>query len=300
MDPIQKNNEEIAKILTGILPKEINLETEIPGVTLFRIDRSFLRVPLTYYPRIILMAQGKKRVFIGEDTYTYDPTQYLVLSVPIPLECDAVADVNKPILGFGIDVDPAEVAEILLLTEEAKYSGENLPKGIYGASVTEEISNASLRLIQTLTSKTDSLVLGKSIVREIIYRVLMGENGEALQALAHRNRKFFQISQILSRIHKEYDQNLDIAELAISCGMSVSTFHVCFKAVTNSSPLQYIKTVRLQKARSLMITEGTNAITAAERVGYESPSQFSREYKRYFGLSPAKDQTQQLLSVENL
>jgi len=87
--------------------------------------------------------------------------------------------------------------------------------------------------------------------------------------------------------------------LAMACGMSVSTFHVCFKAVTNSSPLQYIKSVRLQKARSLMITEGTNAITAAERVGYESPSQFSREYKRYFGLSPAKDQTQQLLAVEN-
>ncbi|MBM9548407.1 AraC family transcriptional regulator [Leptospira sp. 201903074] len=299
MDPIQKNNEEISKILAGFLPKEKNLETQVPGLTLFRIDHSFVRVPLTYHPRIILMSQGKKRVFIGEDTYSYDPTQYLVLSVPIPLECDAVADVNKPILGFGIEVDPAEVAEILLLTEEAKYTGENVPKGIYGASVTKEISDASLRLIQTLNSKSDSLVLGKSIVREIIYRVLTGENGEALQALAHRNRKFFQISQILTRIHKEYDQNLDIGELAMACGMSVSTFHVCFKAVTNSSPLQYIKSVRLQKARSLMITEGTNAITAAERVGYESPSQFSREYKRYFGLSPAKDQTQQLLAVEN-
>lgn len=299
MDPIQKNNEEISKILTGFLPKEKNLETQVPGLTLFRIDHSFVRVPLTYHPRIILMSQGKKRVFLGEDTFTYDPSQYLVLSVPIPLECDAIAEVNKPILGFGIDVDPAEVAEILLLTEESKYTGENVPKGIYGASVTKEISDASLRLIQTLTSKADSLVLGKSIVREIIFRVLMGENGEALQALAHRNRKFFQISQILTRIHKEYDQNLDVSELAIACGMSVSTFHVCFKAVTNSSPLQYIKTVRLQKARSLMITEGTNAITAAERVGYESPSQFSREYKRYFGMSPAKDQTQQLLAAEN-
>ncbi|EMJ89302.1 AraC family transcriptional regulator [Leptospira meyeri] len=295
MGLIHENNQEIAKILAGILPKENNLETLIPGVSLFRTDKSFIRVPLTYHPRIILMAQGKKRVFIGEDTYTYDPSQYLVLSVPIPLECDAIAEVDKPILGFGIDVNPAEVAEILLLTEETKYIGENIPKGIYGAGVTEEISDASLRLMQTLNSKADSLVLGKSIVREIIYRVLKGENGDALQALAHRNRKFFQISQILSRIHKEYDQNLDIGELAISCGMSVSTFHVSFKAVTNSSPLQYIKSVRLQKARSLMITEGTNAITAAERVGYESPSQFSREYKRYFGLSPAKDQTKQLV-----
>ncbi|PKA22563.1 AraC family transcriptional regulator [Leptospira sp. mixed culture ATI2-C-A1] len=299
MGQIHENNQEIAKILAGILPKEKTFETHIPGVSLFRIDKSFVRVPLTYHPRIILMAQGKKRVFIGEDTYTYDPSQYLVLSVPIPLECDAVAEVGKPILGFGIDVDPAEVAEILLLTEETKYSGENLPKGIYGASVTEEISDASLRLMQTLNSKSDSLVLGKSIVREIIYRVLKGENGEALQALAHRNKKFFQISQILGRIHKEYDQNLDIGELAISCGMSVSTFHVSFKAVTNSSPLQYIKTVRLQKARSLMITEGTNAITAAERVGYESPSQFSREYKRYFGVSPAKHQTQPQAVIAN-
>lgn len=292
MGQVEENNKNIVKHLESLLPKPGNLETGIPGLTLFRINESFVRVPMTYHPRIILMAQGSKRVFLGEDTFSYDPSQYLVLSVPIPLECDAVADENKPILGFAIDVDPQEVAEILLLSDDTKYSGETIPRGIYGASVSKEISDASLRLIQSLFSKTDLRVLGKSIVREIIYRVLIGENGETLQALAHRNRKFFQIAQILNRIHKEYAEEFDINELAFSAGMSTSNFHNCFKAVTNTSPLQYIKAVRLQKARSLMLTEGTNAITAAQKVGYESPSQFSREYKRYFGVSPAKDQVQ--------
>lgn len=299
MGLIEENNREIAKHLETLMPKEGNLNTDIPGLNLFRIDESFVKVPLTYHPRIILIAQGFKRVFLGEDTFQYDPTQYLVLSVPIPLECDAVADKNKPILGFGIDVDPQEVAEILLLADETKYSGENLPRGIYGANVTEEISDASLRLVKTLTSPIDRRVLGKPIVREIIYRVLTGENGEALQALAHRNRRFFQVAQILNRIHKEYTNNLDINELAMQIGMSVSNFHVCFKAVTNTSPLQYIKIIRLQKARVLMLTEGANAVTAAHQVGYESPSQFSREYKRYFGVSPAKHQTQPQVVTAN-
>ena len=155
--------------------------------------------------------------------------------------------------------------------------------------MTDAITDASIRLLTTLSSRTDSRVLGRMIAREIIYRVLMGEKGGALQALAYRNRRFFQIAHVLTKIHEAYNEEMDVQTLAMDLGMSVSTFHTSFKAVTNASPIQYIKNVRLHKARILMAQEGLNAISAALRVGYESPSQFSREYKRYFGVPPAKD-----------
>lgn len=279
---------QMVALLEPLLPKEQFFESAIRGVNLFRIDTSYPRVPKAYDPRIIIMAQGLKRVFIGEETFNYDPSNYLVLSVPMPLDCEAIAEPGKPILGFFIDVDPSEVGEILLEMDDARYSGDSLPRGIYGASMTDAIADASIRLLQTLSSRTDSRVLGRMIVREIIYRVLMGENGGALQALAYRNRRFFQIAHILIKIHKAYHEEMEIRALAMDAGMSVSTFHTSFKAVTNVSPLQYIKNVRLHKARMLMAQEGLNALSAAQRVGYESPSQFSREYKRYFGITPAK------------
>jgi AraC-like DNA-binding protein len=127
------------------------------------------------------------------------------------------------------------------------------------------------------------------IIREILYRVLSGEQGGALQALAYRSGRFFQVARILKKIHGSFDRDLDVKTLASDAGMSISTFHANFKAVTNASPLQYIKSVRLHKARMLMAQEGLNANTAAIRVGYESPSQFSREFKRFFGTTPAKD-----------
>ena len=166
---------------------------------------------------------------------------------------------------------------------------EIFPKGIFGAPLTESIADAAIRLLEALSFPMDGRILGPMIVREIIYRVLCGENGGALEALAYRNRRFFQIARVLNKIHETYNDGLDVRTLAMEAGMSVSTFHTSFKAVTNASPLQYIKNVRLHKARALMTQDGLNAYSAALRVGYESPSQFNREYKRFFGITPAKD-----------
>lgn len=282
---------QMVELLEPLLPKSEFFESTVKGVCLFRIDSSFPRKPTQYGSRIIIMAQGEKRVFLGEETYTYDPAQYLVLAVPMPIECEGIAAPGKPILGFWIDVEPTEVAEILMAVDDLQYSGESVPKGIFGASMTDALADASVRLLQALNSRAEGRVLGRTIAREIIFRVLMGENGAALRALAYRNRRFFQISQILNKIHSAFDDSIDVRTLAIDAGMSVSTFHSCFKAITNTSPIQYIKNVRLHKARTLMAQQGLNALSAALRVGYESPSQFSREYKRYFGVTPAKDCT---------
>jgi AraC-like DNA-binding protein len=162
------------------------------------------------------------------------------------------------------------------------------------------LSDAAVRLLECLRSSDDARILGPQIVREITYRVLLGELGHNLRAVAAPHTHFGQISRVLNRMHTEYGRSYDIGELAREAGMSVSTFHAHFKAVTSSSPLQYLKDVRLHKARMLMVHEGVNAGTAALRVGYESASQFSREFKRLFGNGPAAEARQLRKSLMRL
>lgn len=283
--------QKMISLLNSLVPKEEMIPSIIKNVNLFRLNHSHPRKPLAYEARIIILAQGQKKVYLGDKTYVYDPFHYLVLSVPLPLECEATASPGKPILGLSIDVDSSLVGEILLEMDDPHLEVDDLPKGIYCASLTEDLTDAIIRLLETLSSERDKKILGPMIVREILYRILRTEKGGAgaLQALAYRNRRFFQIAKALNKIHESFDSDLDLRTLAMNAGMSISAFHSSFKAVTNTSPLQYIKSVRLHKARILMTREGLNAYNTALRIGYESPSQFNREYKRYFGVSPGKD-----------
>jgi AraC-like DNA-binding protein len=279
------------ELLTALLPREATLVTSIKGLGLFRIDRSFPRTPYSYDSEIIILAQGEKLAYLGDEEFAYDPSRYLVLPVPMPIECEGRADPGKPIFGLTIAVDPIEIGEILLEIEDGRGEAQSLPRGIYGAPMTEALYDATTRLLRAISEDEDAKVLAPMIKREIVYRVLRGEKGEILQALARRNRRFFQIARALRRIHESYDAAFDVERLAKELDMSGSTFHSSFKAVTNTSPLQYVKSVRLHKARSLMIRDGLAASVAAAKVGYESPSQFNREYKRLFGATPARDST---------
>ena len=280
---------EMVELLLQQLPEESVVATSINGVKLYRIEKSYDRKPASYNSEIIIIANGEKRIYLGENVYTFNPSRYLVLPIPLPVECEAIVSPDGPLLAITIKVDPLIVGEILLELDETRLPADDLHKGIYSALMTEGIADAALRLLEALSSPDDGRILGPMIMREIIYRVLRGENGEALQALAYRDRRFFQIAKVLNKIHEAYHQNHDIRSLAMEAGMSISSFHTSFKIVTDASPLQYIKSVRLHKARELMIQDGVNAYNAALRVGYESPSQFSREYKRFFGITPAKD-----------
>ena len=280
---------EMVELLLQQLPEESVVTTSINGVKLYRIENSYDRKPASYDSEIIIIANGEKRIYLGENVYTFNPSRYLVLPIPLPVECEAIVSPDGPLLAITIKVDPLIVGEILLELDETRLPADDLHKGIYSALMTEGITDAALRLLEALSSPDDGRILGPMIMREIIYRVLRGENGEALQALAYRDRRFFQIAKVLNKIHQAYHQNHDIRSLAMEAGMSISSFHTSFKTVTDASPLQYIKSVRLHKARELMIQDGLNAYNAALRVGYESPSQFSREYKRFFGITPAKD-----------
>jgi len=263
--------------------------TSIDCVRLLRGSESHPRRPVMYEPSIVIVCQGRKRGFLGDQVFIYDAQQYLVLSVPLPFECETEATPEKPILAISIRMDLAMVAELLMALNDTRGSAVAEPVGIYATPLDAALSNAVLRLLEALAQPSDARILGPSIVREICYRVLSGEQGDAIRAALTHQHHFGRIAKALRRIHTDYRGDLDVETLAAEAGMSLAVFHAHFKAVTSTSPMQYVKTTRLHHARLLITHDGMNVSAAATRVGYESASQFSREFKRLFGCSPADD-----------
>lgn len=277
----------LAKLLEPLAKSQGFTQSMLENVRFIRADKPMPRSPIVYEPSIIIIAQGHKIGYLGNEVYRYDPYNYLVLSVPLPFECETSGTPEEPLLGVMIGVDVTTVSELLLEMDDSSSLSSSVPRGIYSTPLTSELTNATARLLKTLGNPVDGHILGPQIVREIIYRVLCGEQGGALKALAVRHSRFGQIARVLKRMHTEYDSELDISTLADEANMSISSFHSNFKAVTAVSPLQYLKSIRLHKARTLMVQDGIGASTAASKVGYESASQFSREFKRYFGCNPS-------------
>jgi AraC-like DNA-binding protein len=272
-------------LLSELVTAEGFLPTELPDVRLMHSKGSHPPTPVVYEPSIVIIAQGYKRARVGDSTLVYDARNYLVLSVPLPFECETVGTSKDPMLGLAVRVSPVAVAELLLEWDISGPSTSFLPCGIDAAPLTPELMDAAVRLARCLQSPIESKVLGPGIIREIIYRVLCGKHGDALRALATPRSNFSQIARSLRRIHTDYHQPLSVSLLAREASMSVSTFHANFRVVTSKSPLHYLQTLRLHKARAL-ITGGIPVAEAARQVGYESPSQFSREFKRLFGGTP--------------
>lgn len=282
-------NQQMRQLYDILVPEPETAKSPVNGAWIYRTNKSTPREPKAYETMLVFLAQGQKRIFLGDKSFVLDPSNYLLISVPLPVECEVLASPDQPTLGLSVSLTPEAIAQILQASEEDQITADNVPAGIHTAKMTDAMTDTFLRLLQAMASHRDSRVLAPMILKEIIYRAAYGENGESLRAMAHRNRRFYMIARALDRIHEAFNDNLDIHTLAVDAGMSVSTFHTSFKAVTNSSPLQYIKNVRLHKARALMTHDGLTAVNAALRVGYESPSQFSREYKRFFGITPARD-----------
>ena len=260
----------------------------IDGVRLIRSDVSVRKTPLVYEPNIFILAQGSKRVYMGEEILHYDPNHFLVMSVPLPLECETFASPEEPLLGISIKVDPSTVGE-LLLDMDSEISYQQNFAGAFSSELTEEMTDAAVRLLRCINHEKDCRILGPQIVREILYRILCTKQGAALRALAVRHSNFSQIARVLRRMQSEFDNDFTMEALASEANMSLSAFHHNFKAVTSTSPLQYLKSIRLHKARLMMIQDGMNASDASGRVGYASPSQFSRDFKKLFGRTPASE-----------
>ena len=277
----------LAELLGDLARGEGFSPSRLPGVKFMRSTSPIVRGQVSYDPSIVIVAQGRKRGYLGGQTFTYDANHYLVLSVPLPFECETVASPDGPLLGISIGVTPVVVAEIMMEMEKALPIPMGKPQAIRANPLDDRMYDAAIRLVRALGSADEARILAPQVVREITYRVLCGEEGGTLRALAAPHTHFGQISRALQRIHTDYATPIDMASLASEAGMSISTFHAHFKAVTSSPPLQYLKTIRLHKARMLMVNEGQTASSACRLVGYESASQFNREFKRFFGDTPA-------------
>jgi AraC-like DNA-binding protein len=247
---------------------------------------------MVYDPGICIVAQGYKVGYLGDRKFRYDANHYLVTSVTMPFECETFANPGKPLCGLFIDIDMPQLHDLIgrlgLQPGGAGKTEKSLPVGIGPALMDEEMAGAVTRLVKCLKSDKDSQILGPGLLREILYRVLCGSQAPVLYSLAMHGGAFSQVAQALKLMQNDYAEKLDVEKMADAARMSVSAFHRAFKEVTSDSPLQYLKKIRLTKARDLMIYENTKAYIAAYKVGYESSSQFSREFKRYFGQSPAE------------
>jgi AraC-like DNA-binding protein len=283
------NRTRLASLLSEVAVQEGVHRTSVEVVEVARVSKPVPRAPVVYQPKILIVGQGRKRAYLGGEVYRYDAYNYLVLSVPLPAECETEASPEEPLLLLSIHVEPTMLGEMLLEMDELLPPAGLTPRGISSTPMSEELGGAVIRLLECLKSPLDSRMLGRQAVREIVYRVLLGEQGGSLRALASRDDHFARIARVLRHVHADYARPLGVEEMARKAGMSVAAFHHYFKLVTASSPLQYLKRIRLDQAKRLMAHDGYNAGTAARAVGYESPSQFSREFKRLFGVTPVEE-----------
>lgn len=288
------NREAICLQLTEQIKSLINnqqrLSELLPDVRLLYGTQPGTRTPVMYQPGIVFLFSGHKVGYINERSFRYDTNEYLLLTVPLPFECETFATPEVPLAGLRLNVDILQLQELLMdIGEDEHFRPAVAASGINSAVLNEDILCAAERLLDVMDRPLDARILGKQIIREILYHVLTGPCGGALLALVSRQTHFSLISRVLKRIESQYTENLSVDQLAAEANMSISAFHHNFKSVTSTSPLQYLKTYRLHKARMMMVHDGMKASAAAMRVGYESASQFSREFKRYFGITPGED-----------
>ena len=267
------------------------VKTNIPGVSVFKGISYMPRQPFLYDPTVCFLLQGKKNISLGEDHFPYDPDNYLVISVVIPMEAEVLATPEKPVIGIMVDIEMSILHELISITGHPFGLSENLnqsfPKAVEPAKMDVHMKNTIQRMAGCLKSKVEARALGAGLVREVLYRVLCGPQSSALYALANYNGPFARIAHVLKIIQTKYAEKMDVEYLAGEARMGVTAFHQSFKQVTSESPMQYLKKVRLTQARALIMREKEKVYIAADAVGYESTSQFSREFKRLFGEPPS-------------
>ena len=264
--------------------------TTVPGLTLSRADAPTEPAGVVYYPLFCVVARGRKRVFLGDEAFHYDPASYLVASVDLPVTGQVI---EAPYLGLTLALDPGRLAALLLeLPPTAAVGGGRTTAATRALAVNaldDDLLDPLVRLLRLLDRPRDIPVLAPLLEREILYRLLLGPRGAMLRQLALPASRLSQIRRAIHAIQQRYAQPLRVAELARLAGMSAPAFHRHFRAVTNLSPLQFQKRLRLQEARRRLLGADADAARVGFDVGYESPSQFSREYRRHFGAPPGRD-----------
>ena len=282
---------EFAQLMERLTGRDGEHETAIPALTLYRYSQFAQPFHGVYKPALCLIAQGRKIVLLGDETLQYDPAHYLLSSVALPVATHILeASPQTPYLGLELDFDPQQIGAIIAETELPACFEDGEPvRGLSVGCLDAPLLDAVLRLLRLSERPQHIGALAPLIVREISYLLLVGEQGDKLRRIATLNGETRGIGAALSWLQANFSEPFRIEEIARRAHMSRSGFHSHFKAVTAMTPLQYQKQLRLQEARRLMLSEQTDAATACSRVGYESASQFSREYRRLFGEAPRRD-----------
>jgi len=264
--------------------------TPIAGLGLIRSGTPTMPMPVVYEPTLCLVAQGRKQAMLGTSAYVYDPAHYLIASVNLPVMGSVIeASEAAPYLCLVLDLDMTELSDLALRHPLPQDNHEALPAGIALKEMTPELLDASVRLASLLDRPADIEALAPLVIREILYRLLTSPGNSMLRQMTQADSRLNQIAKAIAWLRAHYTESCRVDDIADIAGMSRSAFHAHFKAVTSMSPLAFRSQLRLQEARRLMVAEAIDAAGAGYRVGYESPSQFSRDYARMFGMPPAKD-----------
>ena len=262
----------------------------LKGLYLFRASSPSELLHSVYTPAFCVIAQGRKEVFLGEERYQYDPAHYLLTTVELPVVSQILeASKEQPYLSFRLQLDPALVGSVLVEADLPSPRGEGEVKAIDVSPLDARLLDAVVRLMRLLESPSDTRVLAPPVIREIIYRLLLGAQGAPLRHSAVLGGGTHRIAKVVDLLRKDFKEPLRVESIAQALGMSISGLYHQFKAVTAMSPLQFQKRLRLQEARRLMLGEHLDAASAGSRVGYDDSAHFNREYKSLFGLPPMRD-----------
>src|SRR5215213_4370642 len=286
---VRSNRDELIDRMMTAVPTDGTIEV-LPGFLLSRASRPSEPARSVYEPSFCFVVQGSKRAVLGGEIFRYNPGNYLIFTVDLPVAFQVEqASEEQPYLGFRLGLDPALVASVVMESEIQIKKSEASTKAMNVSSVDADLLDAVVRLVRLVETPAERKVLAPLITREIIYRLWIGGQGARLSHILASGADTRRIARAIGHLREHFDEQLKMEEIARELGMSVSGFHHHFKSVTSMSPLQFQKHLRLQEARRLMLGGEMDAATAGFRVGYEDPSHFSREYKRHFGAPPHGD-----------
>lgn len=264
--------------------------TVVPGVILYRSDTPTPAIPVIYEPTICFMVQGAKQIWLGKDQLQYQELQYLLAPVTLPVSGKVIrASSDEPYLAISVNLDQRELADLIIDTSKILPTSSKCARALSIGNIDVCLISILQRLLDLLDSPQDIMVMLPLIRREMLYRLLLGPMGSKLMEFSFANSQSNRISRVIDILKLRYDQPLRIKNLADAVHMSESALFQAFKSVTSMSPLQFQKQLRLNEARRIMLHEGLEAATVSYKVGYESPSQFNREYSRLFGAPPKTD-----------
>jgi len=280
-------NDKILNEANKLIKNEHLNSTNIEGINIYKVSNFMERCPLTYDICLVIILQGKKIGYLPNKKFEYDKNNYLVVPITLPFECETFASFDEPVIGLSINIDKQMMIDIISsLSLDEKKESKSTEMGVFQGKVTSEIEDILYRLLKILQSKDESKILGESVLKELYYRIATGENAQFLHKMFLDNKQESKIVKSLKSIHDNFNKAIDIPTLAKQEGMSLSSYHRYFKDITSYTPLQYIKNIRLNKARDLIVNEKFQVNDTAYEVGYVSVSQFSRDFKSYFGHPP--------------